>query len=115
VTAGERPGTTWNTAPASDYLLGVSIRRMDELVRTLGITGLSKSQVSVMAKDLDEQGPRVPGRPCPAAAWQRSRPLRREPHERDPHESAGWVKALLHSVDDQPDAEAVNAQFDRVL
>src|SRR6188472_3098966 len=28
---------------------------MDKLVRTLGITGLSKSQVSVMAKDLDEQ------------------------------------------------------------
>ncbi len=30
-------------------------RRMDKLVRTLGITGLSKSQVSEMAKDLDEQ------------------------------------------------------------
>src|SRR3954466_2966384 len=27
----------------------------------------------------------------------------------------GWVKALLHSVYDQPDAEAVHAQFDRVL
>jgi putative transposase len=25
-----------------------------------------------------------------------------------------WVKALLPSVYDQPDAEAVNAQFDRV-
>jgi transposase-like protein len=28
---------------------------MDKLVQSLGITGLSKSQVSVMAKDLDEQ------------------------------------------------------------
>ncbi|GAB3493548.1 hypothetical protein GCM10027572_21070 [Flexivirga lutea] len=40
---------------ATCYLLGVSTRRMDKLVQTLGITGLSKSQVSVMAKDLDEQ------------------------------------------------------------
>jgi putative transposase len=26
----------------------------------------------------------------------------------------GWVKAMLHSIYDQPDAEAVHAQFDRV-
>ena len=26
-----------------------------------------------------------------------------------------WVKTLLHSVYDQPDAESVHAQFDRVL
>jgi transposase-like protein len=38
---------------ATCYLLGVSTRRMDKLVQSLGITGLSKSQVSVMAKDLD--------------------------------------------------------------
>lgn len=37
---------------ATCYLLGVSTRRMDKLV-TLGITSLSKSQVSVMAKELD--------------------------------------------------------------
>ena len=34
---------------------GVSTRRMEKLVETLGITRLSKSQVSEMAKDLDEQ------------------------------------------------------------
>ena len=39
---------------ATCYLLGVSTRRMDKLVQSLGITGLSKSQVSVMARDLDE-------------------------------------------------------------
>jgi hypothetical protein len=33
--------------------LGVSTRRMDKLVETLGITSLSKSQVSVMTKELD--------------------------------------------------------------
>ena len=40
---------------ATCYLLGVSTRRMDRLVQSLGITGLSKSQVSEMAKDLDTQ------------------------------------------------------------
>src|SRR5215203_3635521 len=32
-----------------------------------------------------------------------------------PKSSWGWVKALLHSVYDQPDAEAVHAQFDRII
>jgi transposase-like protein len=40
---------------ATCYLLGVSTRRMDKLVQSLGITSLSKSQVSRMAQDLDEQ------------------------------------------------------------
>ena len=32
-----------------------------------------------------------------------------------PKASWPWVKTLLHSVYDQPDADAVHAQFDRVL
>jgi putative transposase len=40
---------------ATCYLLGVSTRRMDKLVQSLGINSLSKSQVSRMAADLDEQ------------------------------------------------------------
>jgi putative transposase len=40
---------------ATCYLLGVSTRRMDKLVQSLGITSLSKSQVSRMAQDLDTQ------------------------------------------------------------
>ena len=40
---------------ATCYLLGVSTRRMDKLAGTLGITSLSKSQVSRMAADLDAQ------------------------------------------------------------
>jgi putative transposase len=32
-----------------------------------------------------------------------------------PKAAWGWVKALLHSVYDQPDADSVHAQFDRVL
>src|SRR4051812_40783192 len=40
---------------ATCYLLGVSTRRMDKLVQSLGITSLSKSQVSRMVADLDAQ------------------------------------------------------------
>ncbi len=39
---------------AECYLLGVSTRRVDALVKTLGISGISKSQVSEMAKSLDD-------------------------------------------------------------
>jgi putative transposase len=194
------------TVVATCYLLGVSTRRMDKLVRTLGITGLSKSQVSVMARDLDEQvaafrtrplheGPytfvaadaltmkvREAGRvvkvavmvatgvnadgyrevlgihtattesgagwlgffrdltarglsgvalvtsdahaglveaigaTLPAASWQRCRThYAANLMSVTPKAQWGWVRALLHSVYDQPDAESVNAQFDRVL
>jgi transposase-like protein len=38
---------------AQAYVAGVSTRRVEGLIQTLGITGISKSQVSVMAKSLD--------------------------------------------------------------
>jgi putative transposase len=41
------------TVVATCYLLGVSTRRLERLAEALGITGLSKSQVSEMAKELD--------------------------------------------------------------
>ena len=40
---------------ATCYLLGVSTRRVEKLVQTLGIDRLSKSQVSELAKSLDGQ------------------------------------------------------------
>src|SRR4029453_17588130 len=51
------------------YLLGVSTRRMDKLVQTLGITGLSRSQVSVMARDLDEHVESFRTRPLDAGPY----------------------------------------------
>jgi transposase-like protein len=39
---------------ATSYLLGVSTRRVEKLAAALGVTGLSKSQVSVMAAELDD-------------------------------------------------------------
>ena len=192
---------------ATCYLLGVSTRRMDKLVQSLGITTLSKSQVSVMAKDLDahveefrtrrldDTGPftfvaadalvlkaREGGRvvsvhalvatgvnadghreilgvqvttsedgagwlaffrdltarglsgvklvtsdahagltgaiaaTLPGASWQRCRThYAANLMSATPKSSWGWVKALLHSIYDQPDADAVHAQFDRVV
>jgi transposase-like protein len=191
---------------ATSYLLGVSTRRMEKLVATLGIDRLSKSQVSEMAKDLDAQVAAFRSRPLdagpytfmaadalvlkvreggrtvnvhamvatgvnaegfreilglqvstaedgagwlaffrdlvarglsgvglvtsdahaglvaavgatlPAASWQRCRThYAANLMAVTPKSAWGWVKALLHSVYDQPDAEAVHAQFDRVL
>ena len=51
------------TVVADCYLAGVSTRRMDKLVKTLGITGLSKSQVSRMATDLYEHVDQFRNRP----------------------------------------------------
>lgn len=56
----KRAEKTLTSVVATCYLLGVSTRRMEKLVEPLGITSLSKSQVSMMAKDLDAQGRGVP-------------------------------------------------------
>jgi len=191
---------------ATCYLLGVSTRRMEKLVESLGITRLSKSQVSVMARDLDEhvdsfrtrpldQGPytfvaadalvlkvreggrvvavhalvatgvnadghreilglqvtsaedgagwlgffrdltargltgvslitsdahrglvEAIGATVPGAAWQRCRThYAANLMSATPKSSWPWVKTMLHSVYDQPDAASVHAQYDRLV
>jgi len=191
---------------ATCYLLGVSTRRMEKLVESLGITRLSRSQVSEMARDLDEQveafrtrpldagpytfvaadalvlkvreGGRVVnvhallatgvnagghreilglqvttgedgagwlgffrdltargltgvqlvtsdahnglvsaiGATLPGAAWQRCRThYAANLMSVTPKASWPWVKTLLHSVYDQPDAASVHAQYDRLV
>ncbi|MFD7011884.1 transposase [Rhodococcus jostii] len=169
---------------ATCYLLGVSTRRMEKLVDCLGITSLSKSQVSVMAKDLHAQVEAFRSRPLdagpytfvaadalvlkvrengrvvnvhalvavgvnaegyreilgldvtssedgagwlaffrslvarglPGATWQRCRThYATNLMARTPKSSWPWVKTLLHSVYDQPDADSVHAQYDRVI
>jgi transposase-like protein len=191
---------------ATCYLLGVSTRRMEKLVESLGITRLSRSQVSEMARDLDGQveafrtrpldagpytfvaadalvlkvreGGRVVnvhallatgvnadghreilglqvtsaedgagwlgffrdltarglagvalvtsdahrglveaiGATLPGAAWQRCRThYAANLMAATPKASWPWVKTLLHSVYDQPDAASVHAQYDRLV
>jgi putative transposase len=66
---------------ATSYLLGVSTRRVEKLAASLGVTGLSKSQVSAMAAELDEM---VEGF--------RSRRLDRGPY------TFVWIDALTQKV-----------------
>src|SRR4051794_28911438 len=56
------------------------------------------------------------GATLPGAAWQRCRThYAANLMAACPKSSWPWVRALLHSVYDQPDAGSVHAQFDRVL
>ena len=66
---------------ATSYLLGVSTRRVEKLAASLGVTSLSKSQVSLMAAELDQM---VEGF--------RSRPLDAGPY------TFAWVDALTQKV-----------------
>ena len=45
------------------YVHGVSTRKVDELVKALGMGGISKSQVSRLCEELDEEVARFRGRP----------------------------------------------------
>jgi putative transposase len=66
---------------ATSYLLGVSTRRVEKPAASLGVTSLSKSQVSVMAAELDEM-----------AEGFRSRPLDAGPY------TFLWIDALTQKV-----------------
>jgi putative transposase len=54
---------------AECYVRGVSTRRVEGLVQTLGIESLSKSQVSRMATDLDAEVAAFRGRPLDAGPY----------------------------------------------
>ncbi|MDE1675560.1 transposase, partial [Nocardia gipuzkoensis] len=54
---------------ATCYLLGFSTRRMEKLVESLGVTKLSKSQVSIMAAELDGQVEAFRTRPLDAGPY----------------------------------------------
>jgi putative transposase len=56
------------------------------------------------------------GATLPGAAWQRCRThYTTNLMSVTPKSSLPWVRTLLHSIYDQPDAESVVAQYDRVL
>ncbi len=54
---------------AEAYVLGVSTRRVDELVQALGISGMSKSQVSELARSLDADVAAFRSRPLDGAPY----------------------------------------------
>lgn len=51
------------------YVQGVSTRRVDELAQTLGLTGISKSQVSRVCQELDAEVERFRSRPLGEAGY----------------------------------------------
>lgn len=51
------------------YVQGVSTRRVDELAQTLGLAGISKSQVSLLCQELDAEVERFRTRPLGEAAY----------------------------------------------
>ena len=69
LTRRRRAEAALTSVVATCYLLGVSTRRMDKLVQSLGITSLSRSQVSEMSKDLDEQVAAFRTRPLDAGPY----------------------------------------------
>ena len=54
---------------AEAYVAGVSTRRVDGLVQSMGIDGISKSQVSEMARSLDAQVEAFRSRPLDAGPY----------------------------------------------
>jgi len=69
LTRRRRAEAALTSVVATCYLLGVSTRRMDKLVQSLGITSLSRSQVSEMSKDLDAQVAAFRTRPLDAGPY----------------------------------------------
>ncbi len=65
----KRSETALISVIAMCYLEGVSTRNIDEIVKSLGIEGISKSQVSQMAKSLDEMVESFRNRPLDAAPY----------------------------------------------
>src|ERR1022692_999493 len=57
------------TVVATSYLLGVSTRRVEKLAESLGVTKLSKSQVSLMAAELDDMVTSFRSRPLDAGPY----------------------------------------------
>ena len=45
------------------WIGGISTRRVDDLVQAMGLSGISKSQVSKLCKDIDERGHAFLSRP----------------------------------------------------
>ena len=54
---------------AQCYVEGVSTRRVDDIVRSMGIDGISKSPVSELAKSLDEKVNAFRNRPLDAGPY----------------------------------------------
>ena len=81
-----------------------------------GLTARGLAGVSLVTSDAHPGLVAAVAATLPGAGWQRCRThYAANLMQVTPKSSWGWVKALLHSVYDQPDADAVHAQFDRIV
>lgn len=85
--------------------------------RDLAACGLtSAGPVGLVTSDAHAGLVDAVGATLPGTGWQRCRThFAANLMSATPKSSWPWVKALLHSVYDQPDAEAVHAQLDRIV
>jgi transposase-like protein len=82
--------------------------------RDLAARGLAG--VALVTSDAHRGLTEAIGATLPGASWQRCRThYAANLMSVTPKSAWGWVRALLHSVYDQPDAASVHAQFGRVL
>jgi transposase-like protein len=80
------------------------------------LTARGLSGVVLVTSDAHRGLTEAIGATLPGAAWQRCRThYAANLMSATPKSAWGWVRALLHSVYDQPDGDSVHAQLDRVL
>ena len=101
-------------------ILGLHVTSAEDGAGWLGffrdLTARGLSGVALVTSDAHRGLVEAIGATLPGASWQRCRThYAANLMAATPKSAWGWVKALLHSVYDQPDAEAVHAQFDRIL
>jgi len=101
-------------------ILGLHVTSAEDGAGWLGffrdLTARGLSGVRLVTSDAHRGLVEAIGATLPGAAWQRCRThYAANLMSATPKNAWGWVKALLHSVYDQPDADAVHAQFDRIL
>jgi transposase-like protein len=101
-------------------LLGLQVSSAEDGAGWLGffrdLTARGLSGVALVTSDAHRGLVDAIGAALPGAAWQRCRThYAANLMAVTPKTSWPWVKTLLHSVYDQPAAESVHAQFDRVL
>jgi putative transposase len=101
-------------------ILGLHVTSAEDGAGWLGffrdLTARGLTGVALVTSDAHRGLVEAIGATLPGAAWQRCRTYYAAAlMSATPKNAWGWVKALLHSVYDQPDADAVHAQFDRIL
>jgi putative transposase len=101
-------------------ILGVQVTSAEDGAGWLGffreLTARGLTGVRLVTSDAHHGLVAAIGASLPGAGWQRCRThYAANLMSATPKASWPWVRALLHSVYDQPDAASVQAQFDRIL